>query len=227
MLPLRPPAACVVVLPLVDFSCLAEASVHETSGFCFEPLPNLGTTCWLASVIQLLRTCDLRLPYDGNQQDPRDFLAAICAMFPQRAHDHLWSFNRNASCSSCNSCRPLPCDDQFVVDLALASDQPTCLSDLVAAVSSPAEALLDCEACGGVSRLLDSPAPAAHHPFVLFHLRHAVDGIKSRSVVHVPTRVFWFGRTYQLAGATIHIAEAPNAGHYITVLPPQGWTCVE
>ena len=79
--------------------------------------------------------------------------------------------------------------------------------------------------------LLDSPTPSAHLPFVLFHIRRAVDGFKSRSLVRVPNRVSWFGRTYQLAAATIHIGDVPGAGHYVTVLPPSasdlGWTCLD
>ena len=85
--------------------------------------------------------------------------------------------------------------------------------------------------CGRVHHLLDSPTPSAHLPFVLFHIRRAVDGFKSRSLVRVPNRVSWFGRTYQLAAATIHIGDVPGAGHYVTVLPPSasdlGWTCLD
>ena len=215
----------------------------------FEPLPNLGNTCWLASVTRLLHTCDLRLPcampswcetvdhmsalgfHDGGQKDPRVFPAAICALYPQWTQDSLWSFNRTASCSVCLSARLIPSDGQFVVDLGLPSDLPTSVSDLISDVSSPVDSHLDCVTCGRVRHVLGSPSPAAHLPFVLFHIRRAVGGVKSRSIVRVPNRVSWFGRIYQLAAATIHIGAVPDTGHYVTVLPPsasdQSWTCLD
>ena len=108
----------------VDFSTLVEASADPAPDLSFVPLPNLGNTCWLASLTRLLHTCDLRLPcampswretvdrisalgfHDGHQKDPRLVLSAICALFPQWTAEHLWTFNRNASCSVCQSVIP-------------------------------------------------------------------------------------------------------------------------
>ena len=212
----------------VDFSMLGASFSDPAPDLSFEPLPNLGNTCWLASVTRLLHTCDLRLPcampswretvdhmsalgfHDGGQKDPRVFLAAICALYPQWTQDSLWSFNRTASCSVCLSARLIPSDGQFVVDLGLPSDLPTSVSDLISDVSSPVDSHLDCVTCGRVRHVLGSPSPAAHLPFVLFHIRRAVGGVKSRSIVRVPNRVSWFGRIYQLAAATIHIGAVPE-----------------
>ena len=226
---LRPSVAFVVALLLPWISPMLGASFSDPApDLSFEPLPNLGNTCWLASVTRLLHTCDLRLPcampswretvdhmsalgfHDGGQKDPRVFLAAICALYPQWTQDSLWSFNRTASCSVCLSARLIPSDGQFVVDLGLPSDLPTSVSDLISDVSSPVDSHLDCVTCGRVRHVLGSPSPAAHLPFVLFHIRRAVGGVKSRSIVRVPNRVSWFGRIYQLAAATIHIGAVPE-----------------
>ena len=69
-------------------------------------------------------------------------------------------------------------------------------------------------------------------PLCFFHLRRSANGAKSRSIVRIPSSIVWFGRTFHLTAAVIHIGDAPDAGHYITLLPPSasvapGWTCLD
>ena len=215
----------------------------------FSPLPNLGNTCWLAALVQLFRACDLDFPFyqacwrdtvdhlthlgfhNGSQQDPRLFLAHVAALFPDWTSPLMWTFKSVASCSRCASVRSLPSDDHFVVDLAVPNVD-SCLPDLLATWTSVNQVPLDCAHCS--VRLNHSiGAPSVEHlcPSVIFHIRRSVGGSKLRSIVRVPSSVQWFGSTFKLVGAVLHLGDSPDFGHYITLLPPSStsssWTCFD
>lgn len=171
--------------------------------------------------------------HDGLQKDSRCFFGILVAQYPAWARQFSWLFGRQASCSTCGSVRDLPVDEQSVVDLPLVPDASHCLSTLLDTAVSSGEASLDCAACAGRKHhTLSGLSVANVRSSVFFHVRRSANGAKSRSIVRIPSSIVWFGRTFHLTAAVIHIGDAPDAGHYITLLPPSasvapGWTCLD
>lgn len=217
----------------------------------YSPLPNLGNTCYIAAVLQMIRALGVAFPcsgdswhatvqcleqlglHDGLQKDSRCFFGILVAQYPAWARQFSWLFGRQASCSTCGSVRDLPVDEQSVVDLPLVPGASHCLSTLLDTAVSSGEASLDCAACAGRKHhTLSGLSVANVRSSVFFHVRRSANGAKSRSIVRIPSSIVWFGRTFHLTAAVIHIGDAPDAGHYITLLPPSasvapGWTCLD
>jgi len=208
----------------------------------YSPLPNLGNTCYIAAVLQMIRALGVAFPcsgdswhatvqclellglHDGLQKDSRCFFGILVAQYPAWARQFSWLFGRQASCSTCGSVRDLPVDEQSVVDLPLVPGASHCLSTLLDTAVSSGEASLDCAACAGRKHhTLSGLSVANVRSSVFFHVRRSANGAKSRSIVRIPSSIVWFGRTFHLTAAVIHIGDAPDAGHYITLLP----TCLD
>ena len=213
----------------------SSASLDNANGWVspYSPLPNLGNTCYIAAVLQMIRALGVAFPcsgdswhatvqcleqlglHDGLQKDSRCFFGILVAQYPTWARQFSWLFGRQASCSTCGSVRDLPVDEQSVVDLPLVPGASHCLSTLLDTAMSSGEASLDCAACAGRKHhTLSGLSVANVRSSVFFHVRRSANGAKSRSIVRIPSSIVWFGRTFHLTAAVIHIGDAPDAGQY-------------
>ena len=147
----------------------SSASLDNANGWVspYSPLPNLGNTCYIAAVLQMIRALGVAFPCSGDswhatvqcleqlgfffglQKDSRCFFGILVAQYPTWARQFSWLFGRQASCSTCGSVRDLPVDEQSVVDLPLVPGASHCLSTLLDTAVSSGEASLDCAACAG------------------------------------------------------------------------------